>query len=169
MKITTFTGHRPQSLGPWHEYPDIFAKLVTLAGTVIDKYNVEYGVSGMALGWDMAVAMQLTDKDIPWTAAVPMKGQPGRWRETQKQLYFALLKKATNVIYVDELPDYAVGTPGEYLAKKLFVRDYYMVDQSDNIIALWNGVKQGGTYHTVQYAERNNKPIINVWEQWKNL
>ena len=36
-----------------------------------------------------------------------------------------------------------------------------MVDNSDIIIAVWDGTK-GGTYNCVQYAKKKNKEIIQI-------
>ena len=41
-----------------------------------------------------------------------------------------------------------------------------MVDNADTIITLWNPkVKKGGTYYTLQYAKRQQKPIYNFWNE----
>ena len=41
-------------------------------------------------------------------------------------------------------------------------RNEYMVDQSDFVIVVWNGEKQGGTYQTFQYAQRKKKPFMII-------
>ena len=37
-----------------------------------------------------------------------------------------------------------------------------MVDHSDFVIVVWNGEKQGGTYHTFQYVQRKKKPFMII-------
>lgn len=37
-----------------------------------------------------------------------------------------------------------------------------MVDQSDFVIVVWNGEKQGGTYRTFQYTQRKKKAFIVI-------
>jgi len=39
-------------------------------------------------------------------------------------------------------------------------RNRYMVDNSDVVIAIWNGSQHGGAWNTIQYAKRKNKKII---------
>ena len=40
-------------------------------------------------------------------------------------------------------------------------RNEYMVDNSDYVIAVWNG-KLSGTGNTVRYATKNNKVVLLV-------
>ena len=42
-----------------------------------------------------------------------------------------------------------------------------MVDNSDKVIAYFNGEKKGGTYNCIKYAESLNKEIINLYEMNK--
>ena len=69
--IVAATGHRPDKLGGYGE--EVFEKLVQLAMGFLEAHHskITYGISGMALGWDMAYAEALCIKEIPWTAAVP--------------------------------------------------------------------------------------------------
>ena len=57
-----------------------------------------------------------------------------------------------------------VSEPG-YAAWKMQVRNKWMVDNSDLVLALWNGT-DGGTANCVRYAEKVGKPITNLWERW---
>lgn len=34
-----------------------------------------------------------------------------------------------------------------------------MVDKSDIVIAVFNGTEKGGTWDTISYAQKQNKPI----------
>ena len=34
-----------------------------------------------------------------------------------------------------------------------------MVDNSDYVLAVWNGEKKGGTWYTIDYARKKNKPV----------
>ncbi len=38
-------------------------------------------------------------------------------------------------------------------------RNRYMVNKSDLVFAVWNGEKKGGTWDTIRYAIKQNKPI----------
>ncbi len=53
-----------------------------------------------------------------------------------------------------------------YLAVKLapLKRNEMIVDKSDIIVALYDGRTKGGTYYTIKYARKINKPIIFLKE-----
>ena len=38
-------------------------------------------------------------------------------------------------------------------------RNRYMVDNSDIVLAIWNGKETGGTWNTIKYARSKNKEI----------
>ena len=40
------------------------------------------------------------------------------------------------------------------------VRDRYMVNNCDVLIAVWDGIEKGGVWETVEYARAIGKPII---------
>jgi len=61
-----------------------------------------------------------------------------------------LLSKAAEIKIVCE---------GEYAAWKMQVRNCWMVDNSDEIIGIFNGYPGGGTYNCIQYAKSKNKII----------
>ena len=81
------------------------------------------------------------------------------------------LNKADEVIYVDRLVNtkYVVANNkiDIYVANKMQLRNEYMVDNSDKVIAYFNGEKKGGTYNCIKYAESLNKEIINLYEMNK--
>ncbi len=37
-----------------------------------------------------------------------------------------------------------------------------MVDKSELIIAVFNGIKKGGTWYTINYAKKENKVIVLI-------
>lgn len=41
----------------------------------------------------------------------------------------------------------------------MLVRNRYMVDHSDTVLAIWNGEESGGTWQTIKYARSKNKKI----------
>ena len=45
-------------------------------------------------------------------------------------------------------------------------RDKWMVDHSDVVLVVWDGVPKGGVYKTMQYAEDETKTVIMFpWEK----
>ena len=46
-------------------------------------------------------------------------------------------------------------------------RNEQMVDMSDEVLVIWDGVSRGSAY-TIRYAEKKGKPIRLVRVSWKN-
>lgn len=115
-------------------------------------------ISGMALGWDQAIAVGCVRLGIPFIAAVPFEGQESMWPIHSRKMYEALLKAARSVKYVCD--------PG-YSVEKMQIRNEWMVDNCDSILALWNGAP-GGTENCVKYANLVAKPYQNFWQEWKS-
>lgn len=117
----------------------------------------EYLISGMALGWDMAIAEAALALDIPLWCAIPFWAQPSKWPNTQFARWFAIRKRAARVDYI--APSYSLAA--------FQSRNEFMVDRCDLLLALWNG-KPGGTGNCVQYAKRTkpNLPAQNFWPEW---
>lgn len=153
------TGHRPNKL--YDAYPERpgYKLLVSFAEYCINKYinEIDSFGSGMALGWDMAVAQACINLDISLIACVPFKGQECQWPTKTQNYYNLLLSKAAQVIYVCE---------AGYAAWKMQKRNEFMVDNSHKQLALWNGTK-GGTANCVKYANDKEIEVINVWQEYE--
>lgn len=147
------TGHRPDKLGGYSK--EVKDKLFRVACDTIPKGTTEI-ISGMALGWDMALAHAAIWHGIPFVAAVPFNGQESRWPKESKDEWQYLMDEADEIMVV---------SGGGYAPYKMQTRNIWMVDQCDRVLALWNGT-DGGTANCVKYAQSINKPIINVWEKF---
>ena len=75
------------------------------------------------------------------------------WPIYAKNLYNQLLEKAIQQIIVSE---------GEYSHQKMQIRNQYMVDNCDLLIAIYDNKSQGGTKNCIEYAKSINKPIIYI-------
>lgn len=147
-----FTGHRPNKLGgyapnnPIRDWVSdrIRQELIRLKPTMV--------ISGMALGVDQWAAQVACDLGIPFIAAVPFKGQEGMWPGVSKHDYRRLMKEAHEVVVVCE---------GGYSAHKMQLRNEYMVDRCDVLIAVWDGTP-GGTGNCVRYATNKRKNIVQI-------
>lgn len=135
-----------------------FSDLVDFAVTVLPK-NAKKVISGMASGWDQAIAVASNKRGIPWVAAVPFEGQASRWPQEHQDFYHDLLKSASEVVLVSD---------GGYAPEKHTLRDQWMVNNSSAVSALWSGVRKGGTWATVEYALRSDKPVLNFWAEWES-
>lgn len=154
--ILAATGHRPDKLGGYSI--EIEAGLMMLAVKHIKILKPTEIISGMALGWDLAVAEAAVFLDIPFLAAVPCNGQSAKWPPEHRAVYSALLAKAKSIKIV---------SPGGYADWKMAARNKWMVENADHILALYNN-KGGGTANCIREARRREKPITNVWVEWSS-
>ena len=151
------TGHRPNKLGGYSQ--EAFDKLVQLASTWIINNSPSIVISGMALGWDQALAQAAINCNVSLYAAVPFKNQEAAWPKESKIYYGKLIELASKIIIVSE---------GTYTPYKMQVRNEWMVDNCDKVLAIWDGTK-GGTYNCIKYAEKLNKEIINLHQEYIKL
>lgn len=150
------TGHRPNKLGGYEDSAN--KRLVAFAEETLQKLSPQPSliISGMALGWDQALAEAATNLCIPWDAYIPFVGQEDRWPKGSRDKYHALINQARKVL--------AVSAPG-YAVRKMHARNERMVRACDTVLALYDG-SPGGTQACVTYAELKGKPIVNLWQDW---
>ena len=70
-----------------------------------------------------------------------------------KDLYNQIIEKADIVKIVSNR---------EYKPFLMQIRNEYMVDLSDKIIAVWDGSYKSGTVNCIKYAEAQNKKVIII-------
>lgn len=109
--------------------------------------NIDTIVSGMAQGFDQLGAQVAIENGIKLVAAVPMEGQESTWPKDKQQEYHEILSKADMVYIV---------SPGPYSPEKMYFRNEWMIDNADEVFALYDG-SEGGTGNAWSYAERVNK------------
>lgn len=145
--IIAATGHRK------YDHDDL--EIYEAVHNVLDKFNPEMVIVGMAQGFDMLVAQVALDGMTPYTAVHPWNGfgQSRFIHPSQEPLYEHLTNFAHKNIY---LPG-PVGTSG------LFARNRYMVDNADAVLAYYNG-KRSGTMHCVNYANKQGRKVRNIYE-----
>lgn len=154
--IVGVTGHRPPKLGGYS--PEARTKLTRFAARwLTSRAAPDQVITGMALGWDTAVAQACDAMGIPFIAAVPFEGQESRWQDDQQAEYRRLLDKAVKIAYI---------SPGPYAPELMHIRNEWMVDNSTEMAALWDGSMDGGTAHCVSYIKRVVKPWVNLWPEW---
>ena len=136
-EIACFTGHRPDRLfGTFNPDADTVRRCKTAIGYLVEQ----------AIILDQFPLTRLI-------AAVPFLGQEFKWPKQAQRHYQALLGRATHVVYVND--------PG-YAAWKLFERDKWMVHRSSLVIAAVDGIKRGGTRHTIEHAEALNRRVRRI-------
>ena len=55
---------------------------------------------------------------------------------------------------------------GEYHVTKMQIRNERMVDDSDLVLAFYDG-STGGTHNCIRYAQRQHKSVMNVYRSWE--
>ncbi len=117
------------------------------------QYQPEKVISGMALGYDQYFAFVALKLGIPLIAAVPFVGQEKMWPEASQRKYNKLLGQAAEVVVV---------STGEYSAHKMQVRNKFLCDNCDLLLACYNGEPNGGTFNCLNYAKNISKKIIII-------
>ena len=153
----SFTGHRPQKL-PWNynekcksclNFKTDLKKLIICA--IKNGYN--YFISGMAIGIDLICAETIIELKKDYTnimleCAIPCLEQTKYWNNEYKVRYENVLKNSDKITYVSK----------NYSSFCMNKRNKYMVDNSNILLAFWNG-ENGGTKNTIMYAKQNGVKI----------
>ncbi len=152
--ILGITGHRPEpNLGGYKIPNPVYDALKLEIAKVFQELKPNKIISGMAQGTDQYAVEVAISLGIPFIAALPCNGQDKLWPQESRNRYKELLDKAES---------YVVVSPGEYTKSCMHKRDQYLVDNSDSVLAVWNGQKFGGTFATVRMAEKANKSIYRI-------
>ncbi len=159
MKTCCFTGHRPQKLGYGEnsiQCDELKNKLSELIRELIEKEGVTHFISGVALGVDTYAAEIVLSLKAQYTyitleCAIPCETQAIRWNERDRDIYYDILSKCDKETLLQQ----------KYTADCMQRRNEYMVDNSDFVIAVWNG-QPSGTGNAFKYARKSNKRILLV-------
>lgn len=149
------TGHRPQKLLGFGARAD--STLCRFTRAWLEALRPDRVISGMALGWDQALATAAVELAIPFVAAVPCEGQEARWPESSQREYQALLGRAAEVVIVSS---------ESFSARSMQARNEWMVDRCDLLLALYDG-SPSGTGNCIRYADGCGRDILNLWTSWQ--
>jgi hypothetical protein len=118
------------------------------------------GVSSLASGADTLFAEELARRDAPWLLLLPLPldtfrddFEPDEWARAE-----ALLPRALST---------HIEPPAEHRDHAYLECGHRTVDESDVLIAVWNGAPSaglGGTGDVVAYARARQKPLVLVHE-----
>ena len=139
-KRCCFTGHRPEKL---HLPEDKIKELLSTAIKQAIHDGFTTVIWGMARGidiWAAELVLEERKKNeaIKLVCASPLLGFERSWNEQEKQTYRSIIEKADYVKYVSD----------HYFRACFQVRNEWMVDRSNRVIAVFNGEK-GGTLNTI--------------------
>lgn len=158
MAVCMFTGHRPKGLPFGYNERDSRCKklkkaLKKLILNKIQEENTTAFLSGMALGTDMFAAeivlgLKRKFRDITLTAVLPCRTQAAKWNKEATARYELILAKCDKVIILQD----------EYTPSCMNMRNLYMAEHSDCVIAVWSGT-EGGTANTIRFAIERHLPI----------
>ena len=155
------TGRRPKYF-PWKYNENDYRCQVLkrkILDIVISKVNEGYDrfVTGMALGVDTYFAEAVLDAkdispDIKLICEIPFNSQSNQWKLSSRFRYESIHSKSDEWNVLSE----------SYSPSSFIERDKLLVDKSDCLLVIWDGIEEGGTYHTYKYALESNKPVIVI-------
>ncbi|BCT30354.1 SLOG family protein [Bacillus velezensis] len=157
----SLTGSRPSKLGGYDYYSPLNIAIANKLRDYLHSYLKAgmrvHAISGMALGADTIFALVVLKLkrqgyDIALEAAIPCLNHPNVWPQASQEQWHKVVNQADKITYVSNLP---------YQPYLMQMRNRYMVDQCDELIAVWDGTT-GGTYNCVQYAKQKGVKIVQI-------
>jgi len=103
---------------------------------------------------EVILALKNIYPHIKLECAVPNRAFTISWSENDVRRYSSILTRADDIKFISEKKNYSVSD--------LMLRNIYMVDNSDIIIAVYKTGESGGTLNTINYAESKNKKVIII-------
>ena len=148
-----FTGHRPDKMELGKK--EIKPLLEKAIDDAISEGYVTF-ITGMAMGTDIWAAEIVLERkkvnnDLHLICALPHPNFESRRSMTEKMRFNKIIKKADIVKDIND----------HYFTGCYQVRNEWMVDRANLVIAVFNG-KKSGTKNTVDYAKRKDIEVNNV-------
>jgi uncharacterized phage-like protein YoqJ len=114
----------------------------------------------MAQGSDICTTSAFLEMGYKFDAFVPFKGMESKWPTDSRRKWRSLLDNAKTVRYICQ---------DGYAAWKFLKRDEVVVDSSDLMFFLLDDKpEKSGTRHTYNYAVKQGKQLINLWNLWED-
>ena len=152
-----FTGHRIINAETQIKLRAVLPEIIT--DLISQGYN--YFFCGCALGFDLIcadVVLELSKEyPVKLVAVIPCDNQSALWSDYNRLMYGRIIKEV----------HYAIKTGDRASPENMRIRNRYMVDHSELCVAFYER-KKSGTAYTVNYALRNKKRVINVYEMIEN-
>ena len=156
MKTVAVTGHRPKTLGWGYNLgTKLYYNMYRSMYQFLREEMPDRCITGMALGVDTVFALaalsyrDISNKDVD--CYIPFNGQELLWSKEDQERYVRILKRADHRKII---------TDNGYSAWAMQKRNEWMVDETDILLAVWNGIKKGGTWNCIRYAQKKNVPVI---------
>lgn len=157
MYTVAVTGHRPPKLWGYDLSDPHYEHLQKIFEQHLLNVHCTDAWTGMALGADTIFARAVLELrarcvDIKLHCAIPCLNHSSRWTRESQQEYDRILSVADEVSLVTRQP---------YAPQLMQIRNQYMVDHADEVLALWDGTS-GGTGNCVQYAKSKHVPVTII-------
>ena len=163
--VLSVCGHRPNKLGGYRTPNFVYDAVVEGLDKKLIELKPDSVILGMALGVDQWTAELCLRNEIPFIAAVPCDGYESLWPQFSQVEYRRLLREASAIHTI---------CPGGYRHGVLETRNQWMVDNSDSLLAVFNGTASG-TGNCVRYARRGAKRVHfvclseEVWSEARRI
>ena len=156
----SFTGHRPNKLPGGYDACAYYLAIPihNVIRDLHNKHGIEKVYCGMALGFDQAVAEMCVNMRVKVVACVPCNNYEVKWPSYSQEKYQQLLAD------IESQGGEIRVLQDKYSPQCLQLRNIYMVDNADIVIACWDGTT-GGTANCIKYAESKGKEVINIWDE----
>ncbi len=145
--IAGITGHRELQNIEW---------IKATMKEVISEMEITYGVTCLASGADELFAELLRHESISYTAVIPCINYETTFEKEGLKKFVFSKSRASKLIELNN------DNPSE---KAFDEAGNTVVDNSEILIAIWNGQEAkglGGTADIVEYAKSKNKTIIHI-------
>jgi len=155
--VLTITGHRPNKLNSeWDGIGPVSEWILNQIQATIAENAIDVLVSGGALGVDQLGIEAAIKAEIKVIAAIPCDNHAAKW--------FPKSKKRYNGLLAHPLVEKVVVSPGAYTFRCMQARNIWMVDYAKKhdgkLLAIWNGIENGGTWNCVKYARKVGIEVI---------
>ncbi|WP_141400996.1 SLOG family protein [Lacrimispora amygdalina] len=155
--VVSVTGHRPNKLFGYDMTDERYIIIKNNLKKLLIEKHCTTAVTGMALGIDQLFAeavLELKEEGNPikLLTAIPCKNHPCKWPKLSQEHYQDILKEADHMVLVSD---------SAYEPSLMQIRNEYMVNISNVVIAVWDG-SRGGTGNCVEYAKKVNRPVIVI-------
>ena len=159
MAVACFTGHRPNKLNGYNagDNKELLWRIHKEVVNLIENKGVTTFINGLALGvdmWSAKIVIKLKEKypQIKLVSAIPCRNHASKWNKESQLMWQEICDKSDEVVLV---------TDEEYKSYLMQVRNEWMCNKSDYVIAVWDG-SNGGTGNCVKFAEKQSKEIIRI-------
>lgn len=146
--VVCATGHRALPNEDWVE-----PELRRVAAKLRDEHGTTVGISGMAIGADMAWARAVLAAGLELWAYMPCPQQADRWPRTLVAEWRRLRGLAAREKFFGD----------HYEVRFLHARNHGMLDDSAGTVAVWMPAsRSGGTWGAVQEAAQRDRTMVHV-------